>query len=62
LKSIKDDGVGINNLPIPSTSDIISTERSETDTTIPLPLPLLDTWIVTLSTVEERAIFQAQVN
>ncbi|XP_060849456.1 uncharacterized protein LOC132928660 [Rhopalosiphum padi] len=61
LKSINDDVIGIKNVPIPSTTDIISTiEMSETDSTIPIPLPLLDTWIVTPSSDEERAIFQAQ--
>ncbi|CAH1738658.1 unnamed protein product [Aphis gossypii] len=61
LKSINDDVIGIKNVPIPSTTDIISKiEMSETDSTIPIPLPLLDTWIVTPSNDEERAIFQAQ--
>lgn len=47
---------------IPSTKDIISTiEMTETDSSISLPTQLLDTWIVTPSSVEERANFQAQV-
>lgn len=55
--------IGNNNSPIPSTTDVISTiEMSETDSSIPLPTPLLDTWIVTPSNTEERAVFQAQVN
>lgn len=63
LKSIKDDVINIKNVPTPTTTDIISKiEMSETDSTIPISLPLLDTWIVTPSNDEERAIFQAQVN
>uniref|UniRef100_A0A2H8TJP8 Nuclear factor related to kappa-B-binding protein n=1 Tax=Melanaphis sacchari TaxID=742174 RepID=A0A2H8TJP8_9HEMI len=61
LKSINDDVIGIKNVPIPSTTDIISSiEMSETDSTAPLSVPLLETWIVTPSNDEERAIFQAQ--
>lgn len=62
MKNIKEEVVGIKNLPIPSTTDIISTiEMADNDSSISLPTPLLDTWIVTPSSSEERAIFQAQV-
>lgn len=63
MKSVKEEVIGIQNLPTPSTADIISTiEMSDTDSSISLPTPLLDTWIVTPSSAEERAIFQAQVS
>lgn len=59
---IKDEKLSINMSPVPSTTDIISTiEVSETDSSISLPTPLLDTWIVTSSNAKERAIFQSQV-
>lgn len=63
LKNIKDDAnLRCINSPIPSTSDIVTKiEISETDSSISLPTPLLDTWIVTPSNAEERADFQAQV-
>lgn len=62
LKSVKEEVMGIKNLPTPSTTDIISTiEMADNDLSISLPTPLLDTWIVTPSSAEERAIFQAQV-
>lgn len=48
--------------PTLSTTDIISKiEISETDSSISLFTPLLDTWIVTPSNTEERVVFQAQV-
>lgn len=46
-----------------TTVDFISSiEMSESDSSISLPTPILDTWIVTPSNSEERAVFQAQVN
>lgn len=63
LKNINDEGSGSMNLPIPSTADIITKiEISESDSSISLPTPLLDTWIVTPSNAEERVDFQTQVN
>lgn len=63
IKSCKEEVTGGINLPIPPTSDIISTiDVSEINSSLSLPTPLLDTWIVTLSNAEERAIFQAQVH
>jgi hypothetical protein len=63
LKNIKEDMIGIKNVPIPSTVDFISTiEMPETDSSISVPTPLLDTWVVTPSNSEERAVFQAQVS
>lgn len=61
LKSNKEEVINSNSF-IPCAKDIISTiEISETDSSISLPTQLLDTWIVTSSSAEERAIFQAQV-
>lgn len=63
FKNVKEEVVGIKNLPIQSPIDVISQiETSETDLSMSLPTPLLDTWIVTPSSVEERAVFQAQVH
>lgn len=64
LKNISEEIIGIKNVSIPSsTADIMSTiKMPETDSLISLSIPLLDTWIVTLSNSEERAAFQAQVN
>jgi len=61
LKNAKEEIIDSNS-PISSTTDIISKiEISETDPSISLLTPLLDTWIVTPSNTEERAIFQVQV-
>lgn len=63
LKSIKEDVISSNiNSPTPPATDIITkVDISETDSSISLPTPLLDTWIVTPSNVEERLDFQDQV-
>lgn len=62
LTVVQDEVLSINTSPIPSTTDIISTiEVSETDSSISLAAPLLDSWIVTSSNAKERAIFQNQV-
>lgn len=62
LKSAKDEVISKINSPIPPTTDIITKiEISETDSSMSLPTPLLDTWIVTPSNAEERRDFQAQV-
>lgn len=63
MKTVKEEVIGSTHLPISSIADTVSNiEMSETDSSISLPTPLLDTWIVTLSNAEERATFQAQVN
>lgn len=62
FQSVIEEVFSIKSLPIQSTIDVVSKiETSETDLSMSLPTPLLDTWIVTPSSVEERAIFQAQV-
>ncbi|XP_050542288.1 nuclear factor related to kappa-B-binding protein isoform X2 [Daktulosphaira vitifoliae] len=59
LKASKED----NNLkisPVTTITDIPLIEMSDTDSSLSLPTPLLDTWIVTPSNSEERADFQSQ--
>lgn len=62
LKTEKEEVISCINTPVLSSTDIISKiKMPETDSSISLPSPLLDTWIVTPSNAEERAVFQAQV-
>lgn len=59
--TVSEEVIGLRILPT-SADEILSTiEISETDSSISLPIPLLDTWIVTPSSPEQRALFRVQV-